>query len=297
MTPKLSVEMISDWDGQRPFTPGETEQLLAWYAENHGEGNLDLVKFAKFLIETDSATMKQYLRYCRAIVEGVGGQALPVGMLQLQILSYYVVVRNDRGILYECVGARKSGASKSEVLETIRLAYLESGPPGMNAVAELTEQYLRDWPEGERSGSLSWPKGWTPTSGSAETVLDVGSDRLTDAEMSGASQMSELAGPTPRTIQRLAALHPSACKAYLFRLQSALSGPLPRQVIPLLSLFVSVALVRPNAMRMAMERAKKLGVGRSYVIETVFWALLYCGQTGIDVVADTVWDVMDEWEK
>jgi alkylhydroperoxidase/carboxymuconolactone decarboxylase family protein YurZ len=290
----IVFDMVSNWDGEAPFSAEETQDLLTWYAEHHGEGSLDLVKFAPWLIQEDSRTMKQYLRFCRAF-----GQQdhLPYAVLQLQCLHFYIVTRNDRGVFYEIIAARRSGASKAQVMDTIRYAFVESGPPGMNSVVELSQKYLNDWPDDE-AGTVRWPDGWVSGDERFRMSLDPETDNLTADEVTRIREWyAQLGDTNAEHVEMLARVSPTTYKAYLMRYERPFSRSLPVQLLPLLTLFVAAALVRPDAVRRSAIAAHALGVRRNHIVATLWWGFLYCGQTGVETGIQAVADLLGQWSE
>jgi len=146
-----------DLDNLEHMSAAEADELLRWYEEAHGDGQGDLTPFVPFFIEHNPSALKLYRAYAQALDQDGG---LPQLVVALLFLHYYMLRGNERGVLYEVVAARVWGATKREVLETIELTFVESGPLGGNA-ASLSSDYLKDWPDVEpRAVEGVWPEHW-----------------------------------------------------------------------------------------------------------------------------------------
>ena len=77
-----------DWTKPDAMTDAEIASLSAWYAESHGEGNLDLTRLVPFLIEHSPGAMKRYRRYVCAVSEQ--DDALPHAVPLLLFFSHYM---------------------------------------------------------------------------------------------------------------------------------------------------------------------------------------------------------------
>jgi alkylhydroperoxidase/carboxymuconolactone decarboxylase family protein YurZ len=146
-----------DFSDVETIDPEEAGALLQWYEEAHGEGQGDLTPFVAFFIGHRPPAVKLYRQYAQALYEESG---LPQLVIPLNFLYYYMTRGNERGVLYEVIAARAWGATKREVLETLELAFVHSGPLGGNAAA-VAGDYLASWDETEpRRVPAPWPGHW-----------------------------------------------------------------------------------------------------------------------------------------
>jgi hypothetical protein len=58
-----SHRLAVDWTSPGPLTPAEKDAVVRWYAEHHGDGNLDRARFIAFWFDHDSAIAKHYGRW------------------------------------------------------------------------------------------------------------------------------------------------------------------------------------------------------------------------------------------
>jgi hypothetical protein len=282
---------------ENSFDENEKRQLLSWYEQNYGLGDLDLVKFVPFLIEHSPRALKLFRRHVAAIAETRDGVGLPPVVVDLLFLHLYTVLGNERGIFYEIIGARGGGASKAQVLETISYAFLESGPSGANAVAELTDAYLRDWNDDDSIPSeVAWPEGWSPNPEAFRSGIDLDSNEFTHQELETLGLWhSQLEGREPRYVKALTTLHPAAYKTYRARYERSIGGVLPAQVFPLYTLHLAVVRSRQSAIRASLQVARRLGVRRHHVAQTMWWGFLYGEETALEEAMNAVEDLLEDW--
>jgi hypothetical protein len=279
------------------FTVEERERILRWYVETHGTGTLDLVKFAPFLIEHEPGSFKRYRRHVATIAQPLDGVGLPQAVVGLLFLHTYTAIANERGVLYEVIAAREWGATKREVMETIGFAFLEAAPRGINAAAELSDEYLREWVDDGRPTRIEWPAEWAADVKAFQSGIDVNTDDLAPAELDAiVAWHRKMHGSDGVNIRRLAKLHPSAFKTHRIRYERAASGSLPAQMFPLYTLHLATVKRRPAAMRSSLQMAKQLGVNRHHAVQTMWWGLLYGGETMLDDIMEITGDLWDPWE-
>ena len=273
------------------LSPEEKASVLAWYRDLHDHGDLDLSPFARFGVEHDPVGFKALKRH----VEALGRTALPVGPMVLLWVHTYAALGNGKGALYEIVAARALGASRAEVLETVHLAALVAGPLGMNPLGEIAHEYLLDWPEEDGAG-LEWPAGWAADVERFRSGIDLRADGLTGDELELLRAWNRrLYGEVPPSVEFAVRAHPDAYKTQQARLEKAVKGALPAQLIPLLSLHHAAIRLAPIPIRRSLQLARSLGVDRSHVESTLFWAAVYGGDVVFEAALDAGGDVLDAW--
>jgi hypothetical protein len=239
------------------MTDAERRELLDWYQEHHGDGEHDLTKFVAFLGTYRPGALKHYRAYAQALHQH--GE-IPQVVIALLFLHYYMILGNDRGVLYEVVAARRWGATKQEVLDVIELTFLESGPFGLNAVAELSDEYLSQWPDDEpRSMADPWPAAWRHQPGAP------GSESF-------ASRF-------------FAAYVPAIASAMTARIEFTRShSTLPPPLLPLLDLHAAVATALPQSAATAAVAAREQGVTTNQIMATIGFGALYTSVRSLDEV-------------
>src|SRR4051812_25870597 len=161
-----------DWKSDS-FSPEEKQVLLSWYEDNHEAQHTHLSRFPAFWIEHDPGGFKRYRRHMIEIDQPQDGVVLPQAAHLLMYLSLYTIFANEKGILYLVINARTLGATRDEVIDTFRLAALPAGPFGVNAAAELADDYLRnEWALDSDEPGIEWPSDWAPDPNALRSGID-----------------------------------------------------------------------------------------------------------------------------
>jgi hypothetical protein len=274
------------------LSPEEKASVLAWYRELHDHGDLDLSPFARFGVEHDPTGFKALKRH----VEALGRTALPVGPMVLLWVYTYTALGNGKGALYEIVAARALGASKAQVLETVHLAALAGGPLALNPLGEIAHEYLLEWRGEDDAAVLEWPEGWTADVDVFRSGIDLNADGLAAAELDLLRAWNRrLYGEVPPSVELAARVDPAACKTQQARLEKAVTGAIPAQLIPLLWLHHAAIRQTPIPLRRALQLARSLGVAREHVESTLLWAAVYGGDVVLEAALAAAGDVVDGW--
>jgi hypothetical protein len=183
-------------------------------------------------------------------------------------------------------------------METVRLAALHGGPRGVNAFAEVADEYLSEWSEAADGASrVGWPEGWLPDVERFRSGIDLGSDALEPGELELVRDWHrELLGEVPPHVDFLARVSPRAFKTQRARLETAITGALPAQMIPLLFLHLSAVRLWPKPLRRAIQMAKALGVRRGELVATLYWAGVYAPDAVMETALDAAGDILESWD-
>jgi alkylhydroperoxidase/carboxymuconolactone decarboxylase family protein YurZ len=249
------------------MTSEESQALTDWYETAHGDGAGNLTPFVPFLVENGPGYLKLYRAYAQSLDE-LGG--LPQVIVALLFLHYYMSIGSERGVLYEVIAARQWGATKREVLETIGLTFVESGPFGGNAAAASSE-YLASWPNDEpRRIVYSWPPHW-----------DAGG--LVTSKIPSES-------PTARLFGQRAPGVLSALEARVSQARTKLE--LNEVVLVLYDLHAAVARGRADDAVRAARLALSAGVKSNEILEVVGFGALYATSYQLDEIAEALEPMM-----
>lgn len=282
------------------FTPEEKKNLLAWYRDTHGKGGLDLVPFAPFLIDNLPSAFKLSRQHLITVPKPRDGAILPDIATILFYLHTYTAMANPKGILYEIINAREAGAPKALVLDVLNYAYLTAGARGMNAAAETSAEYLRQWPESEKPKKrLKWPKGWGPDPKAFRSGINLNSSELTSAEIRMITAWHQrMHGVVPRHVELFGKLHPEAYKVQRIRYEKAIGKTMPAQLAPLMTLHLAAHYLWTGVMRQAIHQARVLGARRHHVVHTLLMGLRQSIDPMVmEVVAEEVGDLLAGWEE
>jgi hypothetical protein len=279
------------------LTPEEKSRVLAWYGEVHDHGDLDLAPFSRFMLEHDPVGFKRLRRHLLALEDELDGPALPVAAGVLMFVHTYIVLGMGKGALYEIIAMRELGASRAEIMETVRLGALHGGPRGINALAEVADDYLREWTEEPGTESrVVWPDGWASDPLRFRSGIDLASDDLEAGELELIRHWYRgVLGEVPAHVEFLGRTAPRALKTQRARFETAITGALPAQMIPLLSLHLAAVRLWPVPLRRALQTARSLGVRRGEVIAALFWAGVYGADVVMDTAVDAAGDLLEEW--
>jgi hypothetical protein len=284
----LSTESLSE---------DEKARLLAWYADAHIRDGTHLSRMPTFLIEHDPVGFKRYRRYILEIDREQDGVALPQAAHLLMFLYTYTVLGFGNGILYAAINARQLGASRGEVVDTLRLAALAAGPFGLDAAGGSTDSYLREWPRDSGEPGLDWPRGWRPRPDAFRSGIDLATAELGPGELELIEDWYRgTYGEAPEYVRVLARLHPSAYKAQRARFESALGETLPVEMAPLLMLHLAAMRLWTKPMLRSAQLARSLGVERQHVVATLFWAGMYADEMVMETAVDTLAPLLDSWD-
>lgn len=280
------------------FTEEEKERTLAWYREVHDHGDLDLAPFSRFMLAYDPVGFKRLRRHLITLEDELDGPPLPVAAGVLMFVHTYIVLGMGKGALYEIIALRELGASRAEVMETVHLAALLGGPRGINALAEVADEYLGEWSEApETESRVAWPEGWSPDVARFRSGIDLGSDELEPGELELIRDWyRDLLGEVPPHVDFFARVSPRAFKTQRARFETAITGALPAQMIPLLLVHLSAVRLWPKPLRRAIQTAKALGVRRGELVAALYWAAVYGADVVMEAAIDAAGDILESWD-
>jgi alkylhydroperoxidase/carboxymuconolactone decarboxylase family protein YurZ len=285
-----SIDLTTD-----TFTDEEKALTLEWYRRVHDHGDLDLAPFSRFMLEHDPTGFKRLRRHLVALDEELDEPPLPTAAGVLMFVHTYVVLGMGKGALYEIIAMRELGASRAEIVETIRLAALHGGPRGINSLAEVADEYLREW-TGAAESTVAWPDGWAPDAERFRSGIDLSSDELLPGELELIRDWYlRTLGEVPPHVDFLARVAPSAFKTQRARFETAVTGALPAQMIPLLTLHLNALRLRPKPLRRSLQAARSLGVTRREAVSALFWAGVYDADAVMETAFDAAGDVLESW--
>jgi hypothetical protein len=299
MSPQGSRSFLEtglDWTSEG-FSEDEKQGLLAWYDENHEGQDTSLSNFPKFWIEHDPGGFKRYRRHMIEIDQPRDGVVLPQAAHLLMYLGLYTVFANEKGILYLVINARQMGATRAEVIDAFRMSALAAGPFGINAAADLADDYLRAWPEDSDEPGVTWPEDWAADEDALKSGIDHSTNEMSDADLEAIREWyKKVHGEVPAFVDFLAEAHPIAFKTQRIRFEASVGPTLPAQMMPLTQLVLAAQRQWPTSILRAGQLAKYLGVRRHQAVETLFWAGVYAGEATMEVAIDALQPVLDGWE-
>ena len=278
--------------------------MKRWYAETHGEDNLDLVKLVEFWTELRPEALKAF-RLCAENIVGPDGLESGLGGCSyFTLLHTYVVLAYPQGVLYEIIASRNLGATKAEVTDVLSLAWLHSGTVGMNTAATAALEYMRRWdPEESTAGApaatgMAYPAGWAADPDAFRSGID-----FTDVTTMTAAEVKLLEdwhlrvqGVVPEYVSFLARHYPVALKVFRSRYESVITQlVLPKQMIAVMFLHTAAIREQPDAVRRAAMMAKQFGVTKGQALHCLATDHRYLGDLFIEPAITAVTDLFEDW--
>ena len=265
------------------LSPAEAEAMQRWYESVHGAGNLELVQYVPFMLAENPAALKRFRHWSDVVAGGRGlADPLPAPLMALVWLHFYCVNPFPSGLLYEVIAARRWGASKREVVDTITLAWVHGGPHSIETAATSSAAYLAAW-EDDAGARLPWPAGWErdPAVFSSGIALD-DDNSISPADLRRLEDWHrEHQGEVPAYVPFLARHYPLALKVFRARYEAACAGSLAKQFVPILQLPVAMERRDPEAIRRLVFQARRYGATREQVLNTACTPQVYLGDLGM----------------
>jgi hypothetical protein len=286
------------------LSDAEWRRVRQQYDDLLGPGELDeLFRFVPFMREIRPDALKRYRLCVDTATQGTG---LADGMPNPPVASlvsghFYATLPYPEGVLGDLSVARQIGGTKQEVADIMALAFLHSGPCGMNATAKACDARMREWDSDAGETGVQWPDGWTVDSGAFRCGIDF--DR--DVESSGLSaeelNMIEawhlrVQGEVPAYVTFLGKWHPLALRAFRARYETSTAGWLPKEFIALCHVHLAACWTRADALRRTLRMAKYFGVKKDQAVQILSLSMLYLGDIAMDGALEGVDEILDSWE-
>jgi len=289
------METSQDWNSDT-FTEAEYTAMADWYADIHGEGNLDLCQFIPYMLGLRPDALKRYRHWVEYVP---GGRQIENGVSEpaaLVWLHYYTTNAYADGYLYEVIMARKLGATRADVAQTTVLGWLHGGPLGLNTAATVAHKYMQDWQEDDEGAGLTWPAGWAPDPAAFRSGLNTDPEAPPTAEDKKAIEDWHLRvqGEVPDYVPVLLECNPGALKLWRARYENAMNGPLPKEFIALLQVHQAMMMRQPGSLRRALHMARSFGVTKPQVGQMLGSAQVYQGDLGMEALTGAR-EILESW--
>jgi hypothetical protein len=294
-----------DWSANR-FSEAEMARMKGWYADTHGEENLDLVKFLEFWAELRPEALKAYRRCIETVVGPDGFESGLGGCSVFNMLHTYTILAYPQGVVYEIISARSRGATKAEVTDVLSLAWLHSGTVGMNTAATVASDYMLRWdPEESTPGTapaakgMAYPAGWASDPDAFRSGIDLTDvNTMTDAELKLLEDWHlRVQGVVPEYVSFLARHYPVALKVFRYRYESVITQMvLPKQMIAIMFLHTAAVRQQPDAVRRAAMMAKQFGVTKGQALHCLATDHRYLGDLFVEPAIKSVADMFEDWK-
>lgn len=215
----------------------------------------------------------------------------------LTYIHFYTIVGFRDGIRYQINNALAGGARKSEIMASLAVAFLHTGPMGMSHVAATSQEFLATLEEPAQPPE--WPAGWDIEPDAFKAGLSYESLDFAPGEVELLEDWYlKVCGEVPSYLGFLAKHRPELLKTWRWRWEHSIGDALPKQMLPLLQLQLTAARGFGQGVREAALMARGLGTPKVAAVDAVQRAMVYGGPSCISVVEDVAGDVFDDasWE-
>ena len=276
-------------DGLDVTTPDVTtqEEIEAYRAEYLGT-NKGLLDSFEFWLEFRPDVLKRHkarTRHFRTAKE----PDRPLVQI-LAAIHGYTIRAFPEGVAYEIRLAQSLGARRSDILDTLSVAWIHSGHRGMYAAAAYSD-YLRTYEDPE--STPRFPDGWDFDPRAFDSGMDFATRDATAEDMAALQDWyRRTLGEVPPYVRFLATHRPGLLKAYRDRYEHAIRDSLPKQMLPYLMLNHNVVRGFRDGIRENVLLGRALGMTREQLLDAICFAVLDAGVNALDVVEDAAGDVL-----
>jgi hypothetical protein len=268
-----------------------TAEELAAFREAYRAANKGTLASYEFWAEFRPDVLKRHKARTPHYRIPEDGERHPVPGL-LAAIHHYAVVAFGDGVAYECRLAQTRGALRSDILDTLSVAFIHAGHPGMFAVAGSAE-HLRSYvdpPAGER-----FPAGWEFDPRAFESGMDFSTPEASEEDLDRLRDWYlRTIGEVPRYVRFLAGARPGLLKAYRDRYEHAIRDSLPKQMMPFLMLQHHVVRGCRDGIRENVLLGRAFGMTRTQLLNAICSAVLFAGAEALGVVGEAAGDVLPE---
>jgi hypothetical protein len=273
-------------DGMNLLQPDiTTDEEIAAFRNFYSTVEKEQNKSYEFWLEFRPDVLKRHKQRTVTFAEG---PPYPIG--PLAALHQYVVTAFDDGIGYEIELARSMGAKRSDIIDTLSVAFIHSGHPGMYLASRHADT-LRNYVEPE--DVERFPPNWSFDPHAFDSGMDFSTleasradaDRLID-------WYQRTIGEVPAHVRFLAEHRPKLLKSYRNRYEHAIRDSLPAQMLPYLMLHYNTSRGFADGIRENVLLGRALGMTRTQLLNAICSAVLHAGAEAFSVVADAVGDLL-----
>jgi hypothetical protein len=213
----------------------------------------------------------------------------------LAFLHLYSIVGFEEGILYEGRFAEQIGATRSEILAAIAVAYIHGGPFGMSHVHLALREFLAGLEDRPATPSV-FPAEWGIDPDAFYSGLDFSDPELASGEVSSLRAWYEnTLGEVPRNVEFLLTYRPKLLKGYRARFEGAMAKELPKQMMPYMSLIFNVSRGSAPGIRENVQLARSWAMTREQTLDAISWGTIYGGLNALDVADSAAGDLLAAW--
>lgn len=207
----------------------------------------------------------------------------------LAAIHQYTVAAFEQGIAYEIRLSQTMGAMRTDILDTLSVAFIHSGHPGMYAAA-ASANYLGAYVD--PAPSDRFPAGWSFDPNAFGSGMDFSRREASPGDMVRLQEWYErTVGEVPRYVRFLARHRPGLLKAYRDRYEHAIRDSLPKQMLPYLLLHHDVVRGFGDGIRENVLLGRALGMTREQLLDAICSAVLHAGAGALGIVEESAGDL------
>ena len=277
-------------DGLDVTRPNEmTAEEIEAYRNEYTGSNKGLLDSFEFWLEFRPDVLKRHKARTRHYSSPTEPAHHLVGLLGA--IHQYTVMAFREGIAYEIRLAQTNGALRTDILDTLSVAFIHSGHRGMYAVASYRD-YLREYVDPEPIADR-FPAGWSFEEGAFDSGMDYSTREATQRDMALVEEWYERTlGEVPRYVSFLARNRPGLLKAYRDRYEHAIRDSLPKQMLPWLLLNHDVVRGSRDGIRENVLLGRALGMTREQLLDAICYGVLHAGIDAIAVADEAAGDLL-----
>lgn len=263
------------------------EEIAAYRAEYLGT-NKGLLDSFEFWLEFRPDVLKRHKARTRHFRSTIEPDRPLVGILGA--IHQYTVSAFPEGVAYEIRLAQSLGATRAELLDTLSVAFIHAGHPGMYAAAAYAD-FLRDYVDPEPVDRF--PEGWSFDPGAFDSGMDYSSREASEEDMDRLVEWyRRTLGEVPRYVSFLAARRPGLLKSYRDRYEHAIRDALPKQMLPYLLLGYNVVRGFGEGIRENVLLGRALGMTDEQLLDPICHAVLHAGVEAYGIVEEAAGELL-----
>jgi hypothetical protein len=276
-------------DGLDVSTPDMTtsEEVAAYRAIYTGT-NKGLLDSFEFWLEFRPDVLKRHKARTRHFRTTSEPDHPLVGLLGA--LHQYTILAFREGVAYEIRHAQALGATRTDIIDTMSVAWMHSGHRGMFALAAYSD-YLRTYVDSEVPDRF--PANWSFDPHAFDSGMDFSTRDASAEDMDKLQNWYQRTiGEIPKHVQFLVRNRPGLLKAHRDRYEHAIRDSLPQQMLPYLLLNHNVVRGFGPGIRENALLGRALGMTREQLLDAICSAVLHAGVGALDLVDEVAGDVL-----
>jgi hypothetical protein len=280
-------------DGLDVSTPDETtpEEIAAYRAIYTGT-NKGLLDSFEFWLEFRPDVLKRHKARTRHF-RTTSGPDYPLVQL-LAAIHQYTIGAFREGVAYEVRHAQAVGATRTDIIDALSVAWIHSGHRGMFAAAAYSG-YLRtyvDPPPAQR-----FPEDWSFDPHAFDSGMDFTTREASKEDMDRLQDWYQRTlGEIPRHVRFLVLHRPGLLKAYRDRYEHAIRDSLPQQMLPYMLICHNVVRGFGPGIRENVLLGRALGMTREQLLDAISFSVLHAGINGLDLADEVAGDLLVEMD-